>query len=92
MEYARAISEVNDVKQTVVTPIERPFRMLFISSFILLQTWSYIGFAVGIYSPAIAIPLAQSIYWGMIILAVIAHLSVILMVTNSKKQLQNKEG
>ena len=91
VDYARARTMALGLKQTKVTIGERPFRMLLISSAVAFQFVAQLSVALNILVPVgegyLHEPFLSSLWWGILILAVLTHFSTIQITLHAKRAL-----
>jgi len=95
VDYARARTLGLGLKETKVTVGERPFRMLMISGAVAFQFVAQLSAAMGI-----RVPIGGSTYLhelfidsvqkGILVLAILTHISAIQIVIHARKELQKK--
>jgi len=95
VDYARARTMGLGLRRTKVTIGERPFRMLLISSAVAFQFVAQLSDVLNIYVPIgedtyLHTPFLNTVWWGILILAVLTHFSTIQIVLHARRNLPKK--
>jgi len=94
VDYARARTLALGLKRTKVTIGERPFRMLLISSAVAFQFVAQLTKALNILVPIgdgyLYEPFLGSIWWGILILAILTHFSTIQIALHARKSFREE--
>lgn len=92
VDYARARAMSLGLRRTKVTIGERPFRMLIISSAVAFQFVAQLSVALNIYvrigeDAYLHTPFLSSVWWGVLILAVLTHFSTVQVALYARRNL-----
>ena len=95
VDYARARTMSLGLRRTKVTIGERPFRMLLISSAVAFQFVAQLSVALDIKVPIgediyLHTPFLNTVWWSILILAVITHFSTIHLALHARRNLPNQ--
>lgn len=92
VDYARARTLALGLTRTKVTIGERPFRMLLISSAVAFQFVAQLAKAWNILVPIgggyLYEPFLGSLWWGILILAILTHFSTVQIALHARKSFQ----
>lgn len=94
VDYARARTMALGLRRTKVTIGERPFRMLLIASAVALQFVAQLSVALNIFVPIgegyLHEPFLDSLWWGILILAILTHFSTVQIALHARKGFQEE--